>query len=398
MQKFIISILTFWIPIPNIRRQFRKILKEFFLLHNKRFQKTLQNITQLLKNEKKIFAMVSIPWGYCMYQRPQYIASHISKFGYKFLYCDVSLQNFLDYKVENNVIIINPNILLHLSTNVAKNINVIIPCNEGWCNIDLLNTLKNKGYKIIYDLIDDFDESISGNNTEQLKVFNNLEEINPRLCLATAKNLYNMLAKRFGEEKVLLNPNAVEIENFTNIDTKTIPEDLKSILEQGKPIIGYYGAMAPWLDWDLLNKVHKMRPDYSFVYIGMNYGGALKNLKPNRNVFYLGEKYYKELPLYSHYFDCCTIPFAKGDIAKSTNPLKLFEYMASKKTVVCTEDLLECYGYKGVLIASDVDDFAKKLDKAIKLSKDMDIQAILFNYAQQNTWQQRVSDILSKIN
>ena len=289
MEKFIISIMTFWIPVAKVRRTLRQKLKDYFLLHNKKFQKTLQDVIQILQDEQEIFATISIPWNSCLFQRPQYVANHISKNGYKFLYCDHSLKNFLGYKIKNNVIILNPQILFYLPNNITHNINIIVPSPEGWCNMKVLNALQDKGYKIIYDLIDDFDESISGNNKEQLKVFNNLEDVNPKLCLATAKNLYQGLVNRFGEEKVLLNPNAVEIENFININTNPIPDDIKQILEQNKPIIGYYGAMAPWLDWDLLNKLHKIRPNYNFVYIGLNYGDALKNLQPSSNVFYLGK-------------------------------------------------------------------------------------------------------------
>ncbi len=199
---------------------------------------------------------------------------------------------------------------------------------------------------------------------EGLKIFRNLDKISPVFCIATSQKLYNQLAEIFPKDKILLNKNAVNLEDFDKV-SDILPEDIQSILKQGKPIVGYYGAIATWLNYDLLNKLSKERPDYNFVYIGSNFKG-LSRLKNRENVFYLGEKDYKELYKYSSLFSCAIIPFKDGEIAKATSPVKLFEYMAVKKPVVCTKDLLECYGYEGVFIAQNEDNFIEFVDKAIE--------------------------------
>ncbi len=172
---------------------------------------------------------------------------------------------------------------------------------------------------------------------------------------------------------------------------------MKHIVEMNKPIVGYYGALASWLDWELLNRTHKNRQNYNFVYIGYNYDNSMQQLQTMPNVFYLGEKNYKEIYKYAKNFDICIIPFAEGDIAKATNPIKLFEYMSMKKPVVCTKDLVECYGYKGVLIAQNQDDFANKIDEAISLSQNEVIKQELYDTALQNTWAIRANAMNSKI-
>ena len=221
-----------------------------------------------------------------------------------------------------------------------------------------------------------------------------MEKIDHDKITVTAKRLYNQLLQRFPEEKLVLVPNAVNIENFINIPSSA-PEDMIEIVNQNKPIVGYYGAMAPWLDWDLINEVARRKKNYNFVYIGVDYQDALKNLEILDNVYFLGPKQYKDLPQYAQFFTCCIIPFECGEIAKATNPLKLYEYMALKKPVVCTKDLLECYGYDGVYIADGVDDFCEKLDLAIGDANNNEKQNSLWNSAINNPWEQRAMDFIN---
>lgn len=112
---------------------------------------------------------------------------------------------------------------------------------------------------------------------------------------------------------------------------------------------------------------------------------------------FLAQKNYDILASYGIHFDCCIIPFLRGEIAKATSPVKLFEYMAMKKPVVATKDLQECYGYEGVLVSQSSDEFIKNVDKAIQLGKDQDIQDKLYHYAQQNTWGKRARDIVTRL-
>lgn len=92
------------------------------------------------------------------------------------------------------------------------------------------------------------------------------------------------------------------------------------------------------------------------------------------------------------------IPFTKGEIAKSTSPLKMYEYMAMRKPIVATEDLIECHGYDGVFISKNkINDFEQKIAQAIKSISDQKIINALDRYAQNNTWQKRAQLIAQKL-
>ncbi|MBE7702740.1 MAG: glycosyltransferase family 1 protein [Cyanobacteria bacterium SIG28] len=393
MKKTLSKLLTLWIPVKSVRKKARKGLEYLLYVNSPKYKKALKTLINELENKDNIFAIVSISWGF-LFQRPQHLAIQISNKNYTFLYAE-NWGSDLSLKRIDNIIFIDYTMLDLLPNHIAKKIVIIEPSTDGFYTYKNLLKYKSKGYKIIYDYIDDFDEKILGeDNSIQLNVFKNLEKISHDKITVTAKRLYNQLLQRFPEEKLVLVPNAVNIENFTNIPS-AVPDDMIEIVNQNKPIVGYYGAMAPWLDYDLINEVTRRKKDYNFVYIGVDYQEALKNLEILDNVYFLGPKKYEELPQYAQFFTCCTIPFECGEIAKATNPLKLHEYMALKKPVVCTKDLLECYGYDGVYIADSVDDFCEKLDLAIAEANNVEKQDALWNYAANNTWEQRAIDFIS---
>jgi SAM-dependent methyltransferase len=100
-------------------------------------------------------------------------------------------------------------------------------------------------------------------------------------------------------------------------------------------------------------------------------------------------KHYNELPKYGIWFDIAIIPFKEGKIAKSTSPIKLYEYMAMNKPVVVTVDLRECYRYKGILIANDKKEFIEKIEEALMLKDDPSYLKLLDEQARENTWKAR---------
>ena len=45
---------------------------------------------------------------------------------------------------------------------------------------------------------------------------------------------------------------------------------MKEIKEKYKKVIGYYGALAKWFDYKLVDKVAKKYPDFAIVIIGLD--------------------------------------------------------------------------------------------------------------------------------
>lgn len=171
------------------------------------------------------------------------------------------------------------------------------------------------------------------------------------------------------------------------------------MVKTGQPIIGYYGALARWFDYDLVRQAAQMHPDWNFVLIGPDHDDTLKqsNILSISNVHWLGSRDYSQLPGYLRHFSVATIPFLVNNITIATSPIKLFEYMAAGKPIV-TSDMPECRKYPGVFVAHDVMEFVEQLENALALCNEDGYLQQLYKTAQENTWEVRVNQIIAALN
>lgn len=358
----------------------------------KRRKKMAEDIAALAKGYKKVIVLNSVPWDLKLKQRPHHLADEFSKLGYFVVYLEYDnvLRDFRTIK--ENLITVNTEEYLIKLPEVCSECYFLSPNNMP-TKFKILKKMVDGGYKFIYDYLDEFHEDISGDLSIQMEVWDKLKDLKPVVCLATAKRLYNELKKYLGkDQKLVMASNAVVVEHFDfeKNKIKAPPVDMASVVKKKKPIIGFYGALAPWIDFNLLNKMAENHPEWEFVYLGVDYNGAAADLEVIGNVHNLGAKNYEQLPKYAKYFNVAIIPFKRGEIAKATSPVKLFEYMAAGLPTVCTRDLQECIGYKYVYMSEDDDEFEKNLKKAMSAYKKLDNRKVLLGQAEENTWAKRV--------
>ena len=109
-----------------------------------------------------------------------------------------------------------------------------------------------------------------------------------------------------------------------------------------KPILGYYGAFAKWLDYDVIKK-YADEGLYHIVMIGGISNSPTYNIKiQHPNITWLQHKPYEELAYYLSWFDVCFLPFKDCELTKYVNPCKLWEYMASEKEIIKTNVNIDC--------------------------------------------------------
>jgi GT2 family glycosyltransferase/glycosyltransferase involved in cell wall biosynthesis len=130
----------------------------------------------------------------------------------------------------------------------------------------------------------------------------------------------------------------------------------------GRPVIGYYGAIAEWFDIDLIEQCARRHPQWHFVLIGAIECCDISAVADLSNVVFLGEKPYAELTHYLYAFDVCIIPFKLVDLTRATNPVKVYEYLCAGKPVVAT-DLPELRRLPPKLV--EVTRTASEFDRAI---------------------------------
>jgi teichuronic acid biosynthesis glycosyltransferase TuaH len=112
------------------------------------------------------------------------------------------------------------------------------------------------------------------------------------------------------------------------------------IVRLPRPRVGYAGALADWIDLELLARIAAAVPEASLVLIGPTVGRTLdpqRFFAPQHNVHWLGAKPHAELPHYVMELDVCLIPFRITALTRGVNPNKLYEYLALGKPVVSTD-------------------------------------------------------------
>jgi hypothetical protein len=176
------------------------------------------------------------------------------------------------------------------------------------------------------------------------------------------------------------------------------PAALRNFVGGTRRVIGYYGALAKWFDYDLVAKLARARQDWNILLIGYDYDGSLQNARLERlaNVRIVPAVPYAELPRHAVWFDVAMIPFKVNEITLATSPIKLFEYMAMGLPVVTTA-LPECRKYPSVHVAQDHDHFIRLMESAWARNEEADYRRLLSRDAEANSWQLKAQHILREM-
>jgi hypothetical protein len=359
----------------------------------------LDTILELrLSDCKGIFVQAPvIDWEVPLFQRPQHMAIAMANAGYLVFYISSNIYDIVDGFVE-----VYPNLFITNRTDLPftlKGAYVSVYSTSSAYNSENLTAIK-KNNRIVYEYIDHIDPQISGNATEfLLNQFNYINDNTVDIVAISGRALIEDFKTKVSSDKVVYVPNGVEFEHYQSLihrDEPT-PQLLEPIVAKKKPIVGYFGALAPWLWYELVDHVTLNMPDFEFIFIGPDYYGGVDQLPKRDNVHYLGTIDYKTLPQYAKYFDVAIIPFAHGPIAKTTSPLKLFEYFALQKPVVVTSEMMECIAFEEVLSGDTPENFVLQLRKAYSLRNDEDLKKRLIKKAVENSWKMRAVALSKKI-
>lgn len=380
----------------------------YYKLNKKKFEDKFEEILQG-EYDRIIIWKSDFGWNVPLFQRPQHIAKNLSDENCLVFYEVTTMTDKVKdlKKIKDNLYLVNlknsviKNILFSkVEKKLNKNKYIQFYSTDYKIALEEVKTYIKQGFKIIYEYIDDLSPQILG--TDEIPR-NTIEKYNYMLkdtknifVIVTADKLENDIVEKRGTEKLAFSSNGVDYEHFQDIDLSyKFEEDFENILKQNKPIIGYYGALASWVDYDLIKYLAENRPNYNIVFFGVKYDGEYdkSGVDSLKNVYFLGKREYKVLKNYASRFSVCTIPFKVNNITKSTSPVKLFEYMAIQKPIVTTE-MDECKKYKSVMIAKNKEEFVKLVDKAIGLSDNVEYKKELKKEACENTWSQKAKIIV----
>lgn len=398
----------------------------FKYLKNRKYKK-IQNREKVLSKSKKLlpvdlkrngskydiifFSIINYDYKY--HQRPQHIADFFSEKGHQVHYFNTnfSKNGTQVHEVNKNLRMVNlsseENFIIHTNFSnphadiykelddyiAAYNITDCVVFIEFPNWVYLGKYLKKKyGFKVVFDVLDDF-EGFHPDDPILLQSFEDLFNTSD-LVITTSTFLYEKCAKLHDNVKIVRN--GVEFKHFNHFYSK-------GRIDNKKPVIGYYGALADWFDFDKVEYLAKTRPEYDIVLIGDvkdSDGTNIERLNCLNNLKLLGPKDYNELPHYLKTFDVALIPFKQDkDLIKATNPVKFYEYLSMGKKIVATE-IPELIDYKDILLylTNDNKVFVDNIDKCVKLEDDLAAAEKCIEFAKTKDWEIRIDKIEKHIN
>jgi glycosyltransferase involved in cell wall biosynthesis len=219
---------------------------------------------------------------------------------------------------------------------------------------DVVGTLSEKS--IVYHCVDEYSAFSDAAAEVRAREIELLRKSN--LVLVSAGGL--LTTKREHNPRTFLVTHGVDYEHFRRAAEESTPvaEELKSL---PRPILGFHGLIADWVDLPLIAELAKKRPRWSIVLVGSG-DTDLSPIQGLPNVHLLGHRPYARLPEYLRGFDVALLPFVVNELTRAANPLKLREYLAAGLPVVAAP-LPEIARFEGLVsLASSADEYASKIE------------------------------------
>lgn len=176
-------------------------------------------------------------------------------------------------------------------------------------------------------------------------------------------------ADKLYETKSRYNPRTVVVRHGVDFDhfrkaldpATVVPAEIASL---PRPVIGFFGLIADWVDVGLMAEVARRHPHGSLVVLGKA-TTDVSELRALPNVHLLGRKPYEQLPAYCKGFDVALNPFRINELTLNANPLKVREYLAAGLQVVAT-NIPEVAVLGVCRVADTAGEFLRHIDEALK--------------------------------
>jgi len=199
--------------------------------------------------------------------------------------------------------------------------------------------------------------------------------------------------KKYGNVPHLI-PNGVQVDHYESINRGEVtPAD--EMRRFPGPVVGFLGALAYWIDLELLEYLARELPDHSFVFIGPVFVDT-RRFNHMRNVHFIGRKPYNELPSYMAGVDVCINPYILDDIASGCSPLKIYEYLACGKPIVSVR-MPEAEKFDGLVsIADNYSEFAEMVRVAALMPSGprRELASRSWKEALNHSWDNRFAETL----
>ncbi|MFP4580324.1 MAG: glycosyltransferase [Candidatus Sumerlaeia bacterium] len=208
------------------------------------------------------------------------------------------------------------------------------------------------------------------------------------LCTVLAWRMAEIVMDRGAKEAEVISL-GVDAEHFNPRRARPEPEKLRDI---PRPRLLFVGTLNERIDMDWIETLARERPDYHLVLVGPLEGGC--PAVPDRaNIHALGPRPYDAIPAWMQHCDAGLIPFRHTPLVESTNPIKLYQYLAAGLPVA-SRRWLELEKMQAPLhLADDAEGFVRAVDAALG---DKNIVARLA-FARSQSWDAKITELRQAI-
>ena len=213
--------------------------------------------------------------------------------------------------------------------------------------------------QIIYYCVDEY-TAFTGVSSSSLAELEQQVMRRADIVIVSADLLYQSKAP-FNDHTVIVR-HGVDFDHFRKaLDPHTVvPEDIARL---PRPVIGFFGLIADWVDLELMALVARHFPQGSLVLLGKATTDT-RVLEEVPNVHLFGRRPYEALPAYCKGFDVALMPFRINELTLNANPLKVREYLAAGLSVVSTAiPEVEVLGL--CRIGHDKESFVREVENAL---------------------------------
>jgi len=362
--------------------------------------------------KKKVLYIMHIDWNWIK-QRPQFLAEELSK------YYDITVTYQIPYRRHNLTKSKKPkiNTFRFLAIPLKGRVKLLSTLNDHFVRFQMKLLLLFKKYdfiwvthpslysyipkyhssKVIYDCMDDALEfpGISKNKIMREKLF----KLENRLCkesnfiFASSQYLKNELVNRYGieKEKILVVNNGIHLKD---LEIKDLPQDIKRYFDSKMKKIVYIGTISEWFDFDLILKsLNEVK--------GVNYllfGSTEVKIPKHKNIIYCGPVDHKYVSGIMQFADLLIMPFKVNKLIRGVDPVKVYEYIYSKKPSIIVEYEETKKFNRFVYLYKNADEYIsilKKIisDQSVKKVSNKEIE----DFINKSTWEHRAKEIFEKL-
>jgi glycosyltransferase involved in cell wall biosynthesis len=199
-------------------------------------------------------------------------------------------------------------------------------------------------------------------------------------------------------------PHGVDLSAFPPAEEVAAPVRASPALENyrrllkglPRPIIGYVGGLHRFVDFDLLGRMARLRPNWSWVFVGpLDSSTTAISCLPN--VRLIGQQPHRDLVHYIRTFEVGIVPYVKTPQTRTVVPVKINEYLAVGRPVVSTDlgAVLEFNQEHGVLITAENQPlpFLNAIERALDTAQDPDLVSRRLKVAAQYDWRRRLESM-----